>query len=204
MIDLPVTLVTKDASRDSLTDADYIGIIDSLRTLFGYSWQRIADETGYNSKAWWSLVAQGKRQLDDEARNALRRVTDGELPEQPPSVAAVTDAMIDVDAVMYLVGMLEPEQRAKRVIMLADDTDMILHVNGAVTAHVAHEGVELPASAQNDVAPRVASVGANREPVYRPVFSTDEKERFEKLGGLRKIIDAGVKALAMENNNVSN
>ena len=33
---------------------------------------------------------------------------------------------------------------------------------------------------------------------------TDEKATFEKFGGLRKIIDAGVKALAMENNNVSN
>lgn len=36
---------------------------------------------------------------------------------------------------------------------------------------------------------------AKREPVYRPVFTTDEKERFEALGGLRRIIDAGVKAL---------
>ena len=48
MID--VTLVTRNASRDALTDADYLSIIDSLRgPLFGYSWQRIADETKYNA-----------------------------------------------------------------------------------------------------------------------------------------------------------
>ena len=43
MID--VTLVTRDASKDSLSDSDYLGIIDSLRgPLYGWSWQRIADK----------------------------------------------------------------------------------------------------------------------------------------------------------------
>lgn len=203
MTDLPVTLVTANASQDALTDADYIGIIDSLRTLFGYSWQKIADETGYNSKAWWSLVAQGKRQLDDEARNALRRVTDGELPEQLPSVQAVVEHMVDVDAAMYLVGALEPGERVKRVLMLADG-DVAVYVNGEITAKPLQAVLSdssnvdtqtgTPANVTH-VTGAVAAQGASREPVYRPVFSTDEKATFESMGGLRRIIDAGVKAL---------
>jgi hypothetical protein len=201
---IAVTLVTANASQDALTDADYLAIIDSLRgPLYGYSWQRIADETGYNSKAYWHQVSKGARQLDDEARNALRRVTDGELPEQPPSVAAVTDAMIDVDAAMYLIGALEPGERVRRVLMLADG-DVAVYVNGEITAKPlqavlsdfgnGHTQTGTPANVTH-VTGAVASVAANREPVYRPVFSTDEKATFEALGGLRRIIDAGVKAL---------
>jgi hypothetical protein len=37
-----------------------------------------------------------------------------------------------------------------------------------------------------------------KENARMPKFSVDEKATFEALGGLRKIIDAGVKALAME------
>jgi hypothetical protein len=200
---IAVTLVTANASKDALTDADYIGIIDSLRTLFGYSWQKIADETGYNSKAWWSLVAQGKRQLDDEARNALRRVTDGELPEQPPGVADVTQRMVHPDAAMYLIGALEPGERVKRVLMLADG-DVAVYVNGEITAKPLQAVLSdfgdtdtqtgTPANVTH-VTGAVAAQGANREPVYRPVFSVEDRERFDSMGGLRKIIDAGMKAL---------
>jgi hypothetical protein len=201
---IAVTLVTANASVDALTDADYLRIIDSLRgPLYGYSWQRIADETGYNSKAYWHQVSKGARQLDDEARNALRRVTDGELPEQPPSVQAVTDAMVHPDAAMYLVGALEPGERVRRVLMLADG-DVAVYVNGEITAKPLQcvlsdsSNVDTQTGTPHNVTHvtgAVGSVGANREPCYRPKFSVDEKETFEALGGLRKIIDAGVKAL---------
>ena len=200
MID--VTLVTKDASRDSLTDTDYLSIIESLRgPLFGYSWQRIADVTGYNSKAWWALVAKGERSLDDEARNALRRVTDGELPEQPPSVMAVTEQMVDVDAEMLLVGTLEPGERVRRVLLMAAN-DVTLHVNGAVVAkplQAAETGVDTESYveiAPNATAPRTASVAAKRERVYRPVLSLELKQRVTNSG---KTVDELIEmALAME------
>lgn len=205
MIDsVPVTTVTKDASRDALTDADYIGIIDSLRgPLFGYSWQRIADVTGYNSKAWWALVAKGERSLDDEARNALRRVTDGELPEQPPSVMAVTEQMVDVDAEMLLVGTLEPGERVRRVLLMAAN-DVTLHVNGAVTAEPLQGDLRRFDDEHNEththenvtpVTHATSSHKANRAPVYRPVFSVEERERFDSVGGIRAIIEAGLAAM---------
>ena len=201
MID--VTLVTKDASRDSLSDADYLNIIESLRgPLFGYSWQRIADETGYNSKAYWHQVAKGTRQLDDEARNALRRVTDGELPEQPPSVTDVTQRMVHPDAEMLLVGTLEPGDRVRRVLLMAAD-NVTVYANGEVhaeplqSATAGADGTELPASAGNAVAGRTASHSAKRAPVYRPVFSTDEQARFNELGGIRAVIAAGMAALGV-------
>ena len=207
MADTSVTTVTKDASRDALTDADYIAIIDSLRgPLFGYSWQRIAGVTGYNSKAWWALVAKGERQLDDAARNALRRVTDGELPEQPPSVTDVTQRMVHPDAEMLLVGTLEPGERVRRVVMLAQ-SDVVLYVNGDIHAEPlqgATTGANVESyvnDAQNATAPRTDGVAAKRERVYRPVFSTDEQTRFDKLGGIRNVIAAGLAALETENGN---
>lgn len=189
MID--VTTVTHNASQDALTDADYLGIIDSLRgPLFGYSWQRIADVTGYNSKAWWALVAKGERQLDDEARNALRRVTDGELPEQPPSVTDVTQRMVHPDAEMLLVGTLEPGERVRRVLMLAQ-SDVVLHVNGDVVAKPLQAatnavdtemGIDTHTDNVTHVTPARTAQGAKREPVYRPVLSLELKQRVTDSG----------------------
>ena len=199
---IAVTLVTKDAAKLSvLHDADYVAMVKALNSpMYSWSYQRIADEAGINTKGYWQMVAKGERPLNAATRKALRNIDEirDELPDIPDPVELVAETMIDVDAEMLWVGIRDAEQRAKRVIMLADDTDMILHVNGTVTAHVAQKGVELPDSAQNDVVTRTDSVGANRGPCYRPKFSTDEKATFETLGGLRRIIDAGVKALAME------
>lgn len=130
---LPVTLVTQNASQDPLTDDDYRGIITGLREINGWSYQRLADEAQHKSKAWWQMVEVGKRPLDEEGRNALRRLTDGELPEQPPSVTAVTEAMIHPDAAMYAVGTLPVGERFRRVLMLADG-DVAIYANGDVSA----------------------------------------------------------------------
>ena len=188
---IDVTTVTRNASRDALTDADYIGIIDSLRgPLFGYSWQRIADVTGYNSKAWWALVAKGERQLDDEARNALRRVTDGELPEQPPSVTAVTQRMVHPDAEMLLVGTLEPGERVRRVLLMAAD-NVTVYANGEVRAEPLQAptsavdgemGIDTHTDAVTPVTPATASHSAKRERVYRPVLSLELKQRVTDSG----------------------
>lgn len=204
MID--VTLVTRNASQDALTDADYLGIIDSLRgPLFGYSWQQIADATEYNSKAYWHQVHRGTRQLDDEARNALRRVTDGELPEQPPSVTDVTQRMVHPDAEMILVGTLDPGERVRRVLLMAAN-DVTLHVNGMVSAEPLQSdlrrfddmGTQTDVDADvTPVTPAVAVPAAKRAPVYRPVFSTDEQRRFDELGGIRAVIAAGMAALGV-------
>lgn len=196
-----VTTVTRNASQDALTDAAYIGIIDSLRgPLYGWSWQRIADETGYNSKAWWALVAKGERSLDDAAKNALRRLTDGELPEQPPSVTDVTQRMVHPDAEMVLVGTLEPGERVRRVLMLAQ-SDVVLYVNGTVSA----EPLQAPicdsvtptgmVSLETQSTGAVGLLGANRAPSYRPKFSIAERDELEALGGIRAVLEAGKRAL---------
>jgi hypothetical protein len=200
---IAVTLVTANAaSLEYMHNADYVRMVAALNKEFGKSYRWMEKESGCNvSFAQWAQIAEGNRKLNPATRKGVRRMIAAipelcdELPDIPDPVELVAETMIDVDAEMLWVGIRDAEQRAKRVIMLADDTDMVLHVNGTVTAHVVREDVELPDSTQNDVLPRVASVAANREPVYRPVFSTDEKATFEALGGLRRIIDAGVKAL---------
>lgn len=204
MID--VTLVTRNASQDALTDAAYLGIIDSLRgPLFGYSWQQIADATEYNSKAYWHQVHKGTRQLDDAAKNALRRVTDGELPEQPISVSAAVERFVHKDAEVSMVGPFnfdDPDARVHRVLLMADN-NVTVHVNGEVHAEPLQgattdvEGTELPASAENAVAGRTAIHSAKRAPVYRPVFSIDEQARFDELGGIRNVLAAGMAALGV-------
>lgn len=198
---ITVTPVTRNASQDALRDSDYLAIIDSLRTLFGYSWQRIADETGYNSKAWWALVAKGERSLDDAARNALRRITDGELPEQPPSVTDVTQRMVHPDAEMILVGTLDPGERVRRVLLMAA-SDVTLHVNGDVVAkplEASTTGANVESCveiAPNAAVPAVASVGAKRAPVYRPVLSLELKQRVTDSG--RSVEELIEMALALE------
>ena len=207
MADTSVTTVTKDASRDSLSDADYLNIIESLRgPLFGYSWQRIADETGYNSKAYWHQVAKGTRQLDDAARNALRRVTDGELPEQPMSVSAAIERFVHKDAELLMVGAFnfdDPDARVHRVLLMADN-DVTVHVNGTISAEPLQGDLRRFDDEHNEththenvtpVTHATSSHKANRAPVYRPVFSVEERERFDSVGGIRAIIEAGLAAM---------
>lgn len=213
MIDqLPVTLVTQNATKDALSDADYRAIITSLREIYGWSYQRLADEAGHNGKAWWQAVEKGNRQIDEQGRNALRRLTDGELPEQPPSVTAVTDAYIHPDAAMYLVGALPVGERVRRVLMLADG-DAVIYANGeihakplqAVLSPVFDEGIQTDAS--ENVTLVTGQISSHKEnqntrsarKYWRPALSPELREKVEAAGvDVEALIEAGLRTLEHE------
>jgi hypothetical protein len=182
MTQLPVKKITENASADPV---DYLAILNSLRgPLYNYSWQRIADETGYNSKSWWRFVALGERELDEDSKNALRRLTEGELPPQPPSVTAVTADYIHPDAAMYMIGELEPGERVRRVLMLAGSDAVTVYANGTVEAVA---GASTPASAENAAMPAVEAQGASgdtrqRKAYWRPCLPLDLQQRAEAAG----------------------
>jgi len=171
--------------------------VNGNRTTFG------PDERNKVRQAWWRHRDTSKAHLATTGSNAL---TVADVPRVNPPVTDVTQQMVHPDAEVSLVGTLEPGERVRRVLFIAAN-DVAVYVNGEITAKplqavlsdssAADTQTGTPANVTH-VTPRVANVGANREPVYRPVFSTDEKATFEALGGLRRIIDAGVKALAME------
>lgn len=208
---LPVTLVTQNATHDSLSDADYRAIITGLREISGWSYQRLADEAGHNGKAWWQMVEVGKRAIDEQGRNALRRLTDGELPPQPPSVTAVTEAMIDADAAMWLVGTLEPGERVRRVLMLADG-DVAVYANGSVSAKPlqavlspatdegiqtgTHENVTRVTVPRNGHGENQNARSARK--YWRPALSPELRAKVDAAGvDVEALIEAGLKAMGV-------
>jgi hypothetical protein len=176
MSNLPVTLVTQNASQDAVTDAVYLDILKSLIDVDGRSFQWIADKSEYASKAWWNLRYHGKRPFDEESKNALRRLSE-EFPQQPPSVTSVTDSMVDPDAAMYLVGALEPGERVRRVLMLADSGAITVHANGTVEAYI-H-----PNETLHPVTPTVEAQGAKQEQRrHRLTVAPDDYEWMQQNG----------------------
>lgn len=209
---LPVTLVTKDASQDPLTDDDYRAIITGLREINGWSYQRLADEAGHNGKAWWQAVEKGNRAIDEQGRNALRRLTDGELPPQPPSVTSVTDAYIHHDAAMYVIGALPVGERVRRVLMLADG-DVAIYANGdihaeplqAVLGGFVTKDIQTGARGNvTDVTPIAPILRGNQNArsarkYYRPALPPELRERVEASGvDVATLIEAGLAALSAE------
>jgi len=196
---LAVTLVTQNATADTLTDDTYLAILRSLVDVDGMSFQKLADATGYASKAWWNLRYHGKRPLDEEGKNALRKISE-EFPPQPPSVTAVTDAMIHPDAAMYLVGELEPGERVRRVLMVAGSDAVTVYANGTVEAVLSHADSDMAKlSAIATDAPVTAvtlTQGAKREKDYRPRLSLEVKERIMASGAtVEQLIEAGLQAM---------
>lgn len=207
---LPVTLVTQNASQDSPDDFYMEELMKLWNGPAERKYPKLMRLLGepVKRKAWWHHRIKGTRTtFGPNERSMIRAAVDNGPPVQP-SVTAVTDAMVHPDAAMFLVGTLEPGERVERVLMLADSREITIHANGAVTATVDDKATQRPTDAweaylaldkpQAQETPQSTNYGrytANRAPVYRPVFSTDEKERFESFGGLRRIIDAGVKAL---------
>jgi hypothetical protein len=130
---LPVTLVTQNATADELPDSLYLDILRSLVEVDKMSFQQLATVTGYASKAWWNLRYHGERSLNEEGKNALRRLSE-EFEPQPMSVTSVTDKYIHPDAAMWLVGTLDDGEQVRRVVMVAEDGPVTINANGTVTA----------------------------------------------------------------------
>lgn len=174
MSNLPVTLVTANAAEvDVLTEKAYVDIVVSLVDVMGMSYQGIANATGYNSKAYWHMVRNGKRKLDEAAKIALRQITKEELPERQPSVALVAETMVDPNAEVWQIGTCEPDEMFKRVLLLASSGAIKIYANGTVEA-------------------RTVSSESRRQD-YRPRLSLEIKERIAADGRtLEDIINAGL------------
>ena len=214
MDSVPVVTITKDAQQlEYMHNADYARMVATLNEQFGKSFRRMEKESGCDvSFAQWAQIAAGNRKLNPSTRKGVRTMIAkveelaDELPAIPDPVEVVAAELIDPDAEMLLVGTLEPGERVRRVVMLAQ-SDVVLYVNGDIHAEPlqgATTGANVESyvnDAQNATAPRTDGVAAKRERVYRPVFSTDEQTRFDKLGGIRNVIAAGLAALETENGN---
>lgn len=203
---VPVTLVTKNGADEvciaGYNDADamYREIYTELRENMSLDKFVATIESEY-SKAWWSKYERGVTEITRQAKQELRRAVGLE-----PLVPTVTESLANVDsnAEVWQVG---DNPIVKRLIKIATDAHVRIDSNGQiavtpvtpVTGDSSALGGDLASTSNNGAeTPRIARNNGYktiREPVYRPCFSTDEKERFDSLGGLRAIIDAGIKAL---------
>ena len=200
-----VTLVTRDASLDDLSVADYRDIYDELRArdaaagTYGVSLDKFVTlVTSAYSKAQWSKYHNGETALTRTMRNELRRAVG--LPLLPPTVADAT-AAASPDAAVWQVGI----GPAEHVIMVASPEPLTLHVNGAVSA--ASDAAAMPCL------PAVTPVTQARRRARkapRPFVSKWQEARQKCLysqgirASWRDIIDAGLSALEARRNDGAN
>jgi len=183
-----VTLVTKDASLDSLSTGDYRDIYEELRSRnpvtgeYSISFDKLIAMIGSAySKALWAKYHAGESQLNRNQRNELRRYVG--LPLLPLTVAEAT-AAASPDAEVWAVG----DGIAERVIMLASCAPVTINCNGGVS-------VARP-NAQACEVTRVTSRARHRQPVIRPVVSLAQETRRSAVGvAWREVIEAGLTAL---------
>ena len=186
-----VTLVTRDATLDDLSAADYKDIYAELRGydaesgIYAVSLDKFVTlVTSQYSKAQWSKYHNGEATLTRTMRNELRRCVG--LKPLPPTVAEAT-ASASPDAAVWQVG----EGAAEHVIMVTTHHPITLHVNGAVTA--VDDTAQRPAS---DDVTGVTRVVAPRRYYARPTASATQNERRVRLGAKwTQVIEAGLDAL---------
>ena len=187
----PVTLITRDATLDDLSAADYKDVYDELRGrdpvtgAYAVSLDKfVTIVTSAYSKAQWSKYHNGEVTLTRQMRNELRRAVG--LTPLPLTVAEAT-AAASPDAAVWQIG----QGPAEHVIMVTTPDPITLHVNGAVS--VVGADAELPASAH------VTGVTRKETPrryYARPVATEAQNNRRLALSvGWREIIDAGLAAL---------
>lgn len=128
-----ISLITRDATLDDLSAADYRDIYDELRGRdpvtgsYAVSLDKFVTlVTSQYSKAQWSKYHNGEATLTRTMRSELRRAVG--LKPLPPTVAEAT-AAASPDAAVWQVG----SGPADHVIMVAGYEPMTLHVNGAVS-----------------------------------------------------------------------
>lgn len=121
----PVTVVTRNAHTDDLTDDDYRDIYAELREQYTLRQFALMSTTVY-SIAWWSKYEHGEVELTRTARNELRRAVG--LAELPVTVAEAV-GLADPDATVYRVGTERPDV----VILAAHQAPIVMHLNGSLT-----------------------------------------------------------------------
>lgn len=155
-----VTLITRDATRDNLTEDDYRDIFAELRQ--GYTLRQFAElsRTGY-SIAWWSQFEAGAKPLTHRAKQDLRHAVG--LPPLPMLVSDAVETGVDPDAVVYRVG---DDDQARRVLLVATQDAVSVHWNG--TAPVVNV-------AQDATTPNVTGITSfrQRKAYWRPCLSPE-------------------------------
>jgi hypothetical protein len=187
----PVTLVTRDATLDDLSTADYRDIYDELREKddcngsYAVSLDKFVTlVSSQYSKAQWSKYHNGETVLTRNMRNELRRCVGVKL--LPPTVAEAT-ATASPDAAVWQVG----DGPAEHVIMVTTQEPITLHVNGAVSVGEAQPKQDASAHVTG-----VTRTTAPRKYYARPTASEAQENRRLALGvKWAEIIEAGLKAL---------
>ena len=183
-----VTRLTHDATLDDLSASDYRDIYDELRGrypatgVYAISLDKfVMLVTSAYSKALWSQYHNGQTTLNRNQRNELRRAV-GLLP-LPPTVAEVT-ATASPDAAVWQVG----EGVADRIVMVATDTAITVHVNGSVTADAN--------AMQDSHVTEVTRARRDRRVLIRPVATpAQESRRLAISATWKEVIETGLLAI---------
>jgi hypothetical protein len=190
----PVTCITKDATLDDLSTADYRDMYDELRLLnpvtgvYTVSLDKFVTlVSSQYSKAQWSKYHNGETTLTRTMRNELRRCVG--LKVLPPTVAEAT-ATASPDAAVWQVG----DGAAETVILVTSTEPMTLHVNGAVS--VGEVNATMPRNGGYN-----GQGATKRNETYRtrPTATKAQDERRSALGvKWADIIERGLSALESE------
>jgi len=197
----PVTLVTKDATLDNLSTADYRDIFTELRQ--NLSLDKLIGVMGSSySKATWSKYERQELELNRTMRSELRRAVN--LPALPETVTEAVNNRTSPDAEVWTVG--DGAFSAGKVLLISGEhQDLVLHVNGAVQA-MPNSGsflinafdsiVTNPPMPHSTGVTSVTTVATPRKPLIRPVASIEQNERRAALlASWKDVIEAGLRVL---------
>lgn len=177
MTTTPVTLVTKDATLDTLSASDYRDIFTELRQNLSLD-RLIGVMASQYSKATWSKYERGELELNRTMRSELRKAVN--LPALPETVTEAVAHRTSPDAEVWAVG----DGTAQKVLLVGAHDDLMLHVNGAVTV-----ASSVPCN-------RGYTAHTQRKALIRPVASAEQNRRRVAISASwRDVIDAGLKAL---------
>ena len=153
---IPVTVVTQNASQDDLTDTDYREIYQELREQHSLR-DFVALAKSAKSIAYWSKYERGESGIGRAERNELRRAVG-----RPALAPTVADALADVDedAEVLAIG----DKPKNRVFLASKGESLTIYANGSVTASL----------------DRVTSVTRKRKR-YRPDMTEAQYERWRAM-----------------------
>lgn len=175
----PVSIITRNATADNLTDSDYGEVFAELRQQHSLAQLCVLLRSKY-SRALWNKYERSDMQLTRTMRNELRAAVG--LPVLPPTLEEVA-ATVNPDALVVKVG----EEAPHSVILVGTTKTALICVNGVIWAKDTTETLE--ASVTKVTRPL-------RRRYVRPVASDAQEARRLALDvGWQEIIEAGLKAL---------
>lgn len=179
MTDIPVTVVTRNATQDGLTDSEYAEIFAELREQHSLA-QLCELLRSQFSRALWNKYERGGMELTRQMRNELRAAVG--LPVLPPTLEEVA-ATINPDALVVKVGDETPHS----LILLGTSGSLTIGFNGTIVARYTTAPLD----------PLVTSVTrAQRRRYHRPVATEAQEGRKQALGvEWKDVIEAGLEAL---------